>query len=92
MAIRTAINALVWSSLGALVALQLSTPQQELLDAEFARGKEAGNREALQTRPPSEKLELVCAGLWFSDQTLKHRYLEEKRRMIHELKGTCAKT
>lgn len=92
MAIRTVIVALFWSSLGALLALHFSAPQQGLLDAEFARGREAGKREALQTRPPSEQLELVCAGLWFSDQTLKHRYLEEKRRMINELKSTCTKT
>jgi hypothetical protein len=30
-------------------------------------GYELGAKEALSISPPSERLEMVCAGLWFSD-------------------------
>jgi hypothetical protein len=32
-----------------------------------ARGYELGAKEALFISPPSERLEMVCAGLWFSE-------------------------
>ena len=34
-------------------------------------------KEALRTNPPSEELELVCAGLWIGEQN--RRYFEKKR-------------
>ena len=30
-------------------------------------GYELGAKQALSISPPSERLEMVCAGLWFSD-------------------------
>ena len=30
-------------------------------------GYERGTKEALSVSPPSERLEMVCAGLWFSN-------------------------
>ena len=30
-------------------------------------GYELGAKQALSVSPPSERLEMVCAGLWFSD-------------------------
>jgi hypothetical protein len=31
------------------------------------KGHERGAKEALSISPPSERLEMVCAGLWFSE-------------------------
>jgi uncharacterized membrane-anchored protein YitT (DUF2179 family) len=31
------------------------------------KGYELGAKQALSVSPPSERLEMVCAGLWFSD-------------------------
>ena len=31
------------------------------------KGYELGAKQALSISPPSERLEMVCAGLWFSD-------------------------
>lgn len=46
-----------------------------LLDSAFERQYKAGVREgkatALKTNPPSEELEMVCAGLWVGEQNKK---------------------
>ena len=35
------------------------------------RGYEMGAKEALSVTPPSEQLEVVCAGLWLADNDRK---------------------
>lgn len=46
-----------------------------LLNSAFERQYNAGVREgramALKTNPPSEELEIVCAGLWVGEQNKK---------------------
>ena len=56
-----------------------------ILSASFHLGKKSGiaegrsiaMKEALRTNPPSEELEMVCAGLWIGEQN--RRYFEKKR-------------
>ena len=48
----------------------------------FGAGKSDGYKDgfntALKTNPPSEELEMVCAGLWVGEQNKK--YFEKERR------------
>jgi len=41
------------------------------LDCQYNRGFAEGRGMALKTNPPSEELELVCAGLWIGEQNKK---------------------
>jgi len=41
------------------------------LDRQYSRGFAEGRGMALKTNPPSEELELACAGLWIGDQNKK---------------------
>jgi hypothetical protein len=41
------------------------------LDRQYNRGFAEGRGIALKTNPPSEELELVCAGLWIGEQNKK---------------------
>ena len=43
----------------------------------IVEGRSTAMKEALRTNPPSEELELVCAGLWIGEQN--RRYFEKKR-------------
>lgn len=47
-----------------------------LLNSAFERQYQAGLREgkstALKTNPPSDELEIVCAGLWIGQQNKKY--------------------
>ena len=45
--------------------------QQRYTD-EYQAGYAEGLRVALKTNPPSEELELVCAGLWVGQQNKKY--------------------
>ena len=38
----------------------------------IAQGHSMAMKEALKTSPPSEELELVCAGLWVGEQNKKY--------------------
>ena len=38
------------------------------LDRQYNRGFAEGRGMALKTNPPSEELEMVCAGLWMGEQ------------------------
>jgi len=38
------------------------------LDRQYNRGFSEGRGMALNTNPPSEELEMVCAGLWVGEQ------------------------
>lgn len=41
------------------------------MEAQYNAGYRAGVANALDTNPPSEELELVCAGLWVGQQNKK---------------------
>ena len=41
------------------------------LDRQYNRGFAEGRGTALKTNPPSEELEMVCAGLWIGEQNKK---------------------
>lgn len=41
------------------------------MEAQYAAGYRAGAASALDTNPPSEELEMVCAGLWVGQQNKK---------------------
>jgi hypothetical protein len=41
------------------------------MEQEYAKGLAEGKRVALNASPPSEQLELVCAGLWVGEQAKK---------------------
>ena len=38
----------------------------------IAEGRSMAMKEMLRTNPPSEELEMVCAGLWIGEQNKKH--------------------
>ena len=42
------------------------------MDRQYNRGFAEGRGMALKTNPPSEELELVCAGLWIGEQNKKY--------------------
>jgi len=42
------------------------------LEREYQIGLREGRGMALKTNPPSEELELVCAGLWVGEQNKKY--------------------
>jgi hypothetical protein len=44
---------------------------QSALEREYQIGLREGRGMALKTNPPSEELELVCAGLWVGEQNKK---------------------
>lgn len=41
------------------------------IDQSHAEGFKLGMHYALKTNPPSEELEMVCAGLWVGEQNKK---------------------
>ena len=43
-------------------------------------GTKQGMKNALRTNPPSEELELVCAGLWIGEQNLKYQEKDRARK------------
>ena len=53
---------MVWTILGFYVGK----------DRGIAEGRSIAMKEALRTNPPSEELELVCAGLWIGEQNRKY--------------------
>ena len=52
------------------------------------KGYELGAKAALSVSPPSERLEMVCAGLWFSDigEEWKKRGLDDEPPSSKEMK------
>jgi len=42
------------------------------LDRQYNRGFAEGRSAALKTNPPSEELEIACAGLWIGEQNKKY--------------------
>ena len=49
------------------------------LEAEYQRGFAEATKSILKTNPPSEELELVCAGLWIGEQNRKYFEKENRR-------------
>lgn len=45
---------------------------QNRIKDEYRAGYAEGMRVALKTNPPSEELEMVCAGLWVGDQNKRY--------------------
>ena len=45
---------------------------QSALEREYQAGLREGKAMALKTNPPSEELEMVCAGLWVGEQNKKY--------------------
>ena len=48
------------------------------MDDRYQEGYKAGLKSALKTNPPSEDLELTCAGLWFGNQAKKYHNKENR--------------
>ena len=63
-----------WAFLIALVFLFMDYK----VDKAHAEGFRVGMNYALKSDPPSEQLEMVCAGLWVGEQNKK--YFEKERR------------
>lgn len=42
------------------------------LETEYQRGYREATAKLLKTNPPSEELEMTCAGLWVGEQNRKH--------------------
>lgn len=49
---------------------------QNKFDDKYEHGYADGIKSALRTNPPSEELEVVCAGLWVGEQNKK--FMERK--------------
>lgn len=45
---------------------------QNKFDDKYQSGYADGLKEALKTNPPSQELEMVCAGLWVGEQNKKY--------------------
>ena len=45
---------------------------QNRFDDKYQSGYKDGLKNALKTDPPSQELELVCAGLWVGEQNKKY--------------------
>ena len=45
----------------------------------IAEGHIIAKKEALKTNPPSEELEIACAGLWIGEQNKKYFEKENRR-------------
>jgi len=56
--------------LGALIGLAYFL-FDNALDRQYNRGFAEGRGTALKTNPPSEELEIACAGLWIGEQNKK---------------------
>ena len=55
----------------ALVVVLYTLVRQRYTD-EYQSGYAEGLRVALKTNPPSQELEMVCAGLWVGEQNRKY--------------------
>ena len=44
----------------------------------YVAGYDQGYKDALYKRPVSDELEIVCAGLWIGQETLKHQKRESR--------------
>ena len=44
---------------------------QNRFDDKYEQGYKEGMKSALKTNPPSEELEITCAGLWVGEQNKK---------------------
>jgi hypothetical protein len=72
------MNYLIGGLLAALIVYTLTT--RPTMKDHWQMGYEAGKKEALKTSPPSEELEMVCAGLWVGQQNKKFWERENGRK------------
>lgn len=52
---------------------------QNKLSGSYEQGYADGIKNALKNNPPSQELELVCAGLWVGEQNKKYWSKENKK-------------
>jgi hypothetical protein len=55
-----------------VVIIYLLADGKPSMKEQWQMGYEAGKKEALKTNPPSEELEMVCAGMWIGEQNKKY--------------------
>lgn len=63
-----------------VVIVYLLADSRPGMKEQWQMGYEAGKKEALKTSPPSEELEMVCAGLWVGQQNRKFWEKENGRK------------
>ena len=59
-----------YALIGLLVAILVVLIESRLND-QYQLGYQEGVKTALKTNPPSEELEMACAGLWVGEQNKK---------------------
>jgi hypothetical protein len=69
---RTSTKVLVVVAVGAFQVLTLLALYQRGHALGRLDGYADGYKAALNTREPSDELEIACAGLWLGEQTKKH--------------------
>lgn len=57
--------------IGAIIGLGYLLVERAF-DRQYQAGLREGRAMALKTNPPSEELEMVCAGLWVGEQNKKY--------------------
>lgn len=55
-----------------LIGIILYQTIQYRFDDKYEQGYADGLKSALKTNPPSDELEMVCAGLWVGEQNKKY--------------------
>ena len=55
-----------------LIALLAYVGVKDRYEDKYQAGYQAGMKEALKTNPPSEELEMTCAGLWVGEQNKRY--------------------
>lgn len=58
--------------LGVLIFALIYIGIQNQYDDRYDKGYADGVKYALRTNPPSQELEMVCAGLWVGEQNRKY--------------------
>ena len=62
-----------------LIALLVYVGVRDRYEDKYLAGYQAGMKEALKTNPPSEELEMTCAGLWVGEQN-RRQWQKDARR------------
>ena len=58
----TVAAVVIWTAVGFLAGNHMG----------IAEGRSIATKEILKTNPPSQELEMVCAGLWIGEQNKKY--------------------
>jgi hypothetical protein len=62
-----------------LLIIAISLLAESRMNGQYQAGYKDGVKTALKTNPPSEELELTCAGLWVGEQN-KRQWQKDARR------------